>query len=55
MEEAVEGRRWHPNGMCFSLQVLLLVDAFIVETGVELTEMEIMSCWSKGIAQGPLQ
>ena len=53
--EAVEGKRWCPNGMHFSMQVLLLVDAFIIEMGAELTEMEITSCWSQGAAPIPLQ
>ena len=39
--EAAEGRTWHPMGMCFTPQVSLLVDAFIEETGVELTELGI--------------
>ena len=33
----------------------LLVDAFIIETGVELTEMEIVLCWSQGATPIPLQ
>ena len=41
--------------MHFSMQVPPLVDAFIIETGVELTEMEITSCWSQGAALIPLQ
>ena len=42
--EAVEGRRWCPNRMHFFVQVLLLVDAFIIEMGAELTKMEIVLC-----------
>ena len=53
--EAAEGRRWCPSGMHFSVQVSLLMDAFIIEMGVELTKMEITSCWSQGAAPIPLQ
>ena len=53
--EAAEGRRWCPNGMHFSVQVSLLVDTFIIETGAELTEMGIVSCWSQGATTIPLQ
>ena len=38
---------WHPIGMRFTLQVSLLVDAFIEETGAELTELGITSCWGQ--------
>ena len=45
MGEATEGRTWHPIGIHFTLQVSLLVDTFIEEMGVELTELKITSCW----------
>ena len=55
MGEATEGRMWHPMGMHFTLQVSLLVDAFIEEMGVELTELRITSCWGQLAAEVPLQ
>ena len=55
MGEAAEGRMWHANGMHFSSQVSLLVDAFIVETDAGLTELEIASCWSEETMQVALQ
>ena len=48
MGEAAQGQRWHPSGMHFSIQVLLLVNPFILETGAELTEGDIMACWCLG-------
>ena len=53
--DAVEGRRWHPSGMHFSVQVSPLVDTFIIETSMELMEIEIASCWSQGPTQVPPQ
>ena len=53
--EAAEGRMWHPMGMCFTPQVSSLVDAFIEETGAELTELSIASCWGQPAAEVPLQ
>ena len=47
MGEAAEGRTWCPMGMCFTLQVSPLMDTFIEEMGVELTELRIASCWSQ--------
>ena len=38
-------------GMHFSLQVSPLVDAFIMETGAELTELGIASCESEAAAE----
>ena len=53
--EAAEGRRWHPNGMHYSMQVSPLVDAFVIEMRMELMEVKIASCWSQGATQVPLQ
>ena len=53
--EAAEGRTWCPMGICFTLQVSLLVDAFIKETGAELTELRIASCWNQPAAEVLLQ
>ena len=55
MGEATGGRMWHPMGMCFTLQVCPLVDAFIEETGVELTELRITSCWGQLAMEALLQ
>ena len=53
--EAVEGRMWCPMGMHFTLQVSPLVDAFIEETGAELTELRIASCWGQPTMEVLLQ
>ena len=45
--EAVEGRTWCPSGVHFTLQISLLVDTFIEETGAELIELDITSCWGQ--------
>ena len=45
--EATEARRWHPIGIHFTPEVFPLVDAFIVETKVELMEIGITTCWSE--------
>ena len=45
--EATEGRTWHPSGVGFTLQIYPLVDAFVEETGVELIELDIASCWGQ--------
>ena len=55
MGEAAEGRTWCPMGMCFTPQVSPLVDAFIEEMGVELTELGIAACWGQLVAEVPLQ
>ena len=55
MGEATEVRTWHPMGMHFTPQVFLLVDAFIEETGAELTEFRITSWWSQLAAEVLLQ
>ena len=44
MDEASEGRTWHSSGVHFTLQISLLVEAFIKETGTELIELDITSC-----------
>ena len=51
----MEGRMWHSMGMHFTPQVSPLVDAFIKETGVELTELRIASCWGQPAGKVPLQ
>ena len=45
MGEATVGRMWQPSGVHFTPQISLLVDVFIQETGVELVEADIASCW----------
>ena len=42
-------------GMHFTPQVSPLVDAFIEEIGVELTELRLASCWGQLAAEVPLQ
>ena len=44
MGEATDRRMWQPSGVHFTLQISLLVDVFIQETGVELVEADIASC-----------
>ena len=41
--------------MCFSKQVSPLVNAFILETGAELMEGDIMVCWYLGTRKVSLQ
>ena len=41
--------------MCFCMQVLLLVDAFMIETGMELAEVDIALCWCLGVSEIPSQ
>ena len=53
--EAAEGRMWCPMGMCFIPKIPLLVDAFIEETGVELIELSIASCWGQPAMEVLLQ
>ena len=43
--EAAEGRTWHPSGVHFTPQFSPLVDTFVEETGAELIELNIASCW----------
>ena len=47
MAEAMEGRRWCLIGIHFTLEVSPLIDAFIVETEVELMEIGITTCWTE--------
>ena len=47
MGEAMEGRTWHPSGVHFTLKISPLVDTFIEETGVELIELDMASCWGQ--------
>ena len=51
MGEAIDRRVWHPSGVCFTLQISPLVDAFIEETGVELMEADIASCWGQPLEE----
>ena len=51
MGEATEGRTWCPTGMCFTLQISLLINAFIEETGGELIELDIASCWGQPLEE----
>ena len=44
MGEATDGRMWWPSGVHLTLQISLLVDVFIQETGAELVEADIASC-----------
>ena len=55
VREAMEGGTWCPMGMCFTPQVSLLVNAFIKETGAELTELGIASCWGQLAMEVSLQ
>ena len=41
--------------MCFTLQISLLVDVFIQETGAELVEADIASCWGQLLEEVPHQ
>ena len=49
--ETTEGRTWHPSGMCFTPQISLFVESFIEETGVELIELDIASCWDQQLEE----
>ena len=55
MGEATEGRMWYPSEMHFTPQISMLVDAFIEETGEELVELDIASCWSQLPEEVPRQ
>ena len=44
---ATEGRMWHSSGVCFTPQISPLVNAFIGETGAELIELDIATCWGQ--------
>ena len=45
--EAADGRTWRPNGRCFTLQISLLVDAFLEVTNAEVMEADVVRCWSE--------
>ena len=45
--EATDGRMWWPIRVHFTPQISLLVDVFIQETGAELVEADIASCWGQ--------
>ena len=47
VREAVEGRRWRPEGEGFAPKVLPLVEAFIGETGTRDVKGCTVDCWSK--------
>ena len=49
--EATDGRMWQPSGVCFTPQISLLVDVFIQETGAELIETDIASCWGQPLEE----
>ena len=53
--EATEGRMWYPIGMHSTPQVSPLVNTFIEQMGVELTELRITSCWGQSAVEVPLQ
>ena len=55
MGEATDERTWWPSGVCFTLQISLLVDVFIQETGAELVEADIASCWGQLLEEVPCQ
>ena len=55
MGEATDGRMWWPSGVCFTPQISLLVDVFIQETGAELVEADIASCWGQLLEEVPCQ
>ena len=55
MGEGADGRMWWPTGVCFTPQISLLVDVFIQETGVELVEADIASCWGQLLEEVPHQ
>ena len=47
MDEAADGRTWCPSGVRFTPKISLLVNTFIEETGAELIELDITSCWGQ--------
>ena len=51
MDEATDGRMWWPSGVHFTPQIFLLVDVFIQETGAELVEADIASCWGQPLEE----
>ena len=55
MGEAADRRMWWPSGVHFTPQISLLVDVFIQETGVELVEADIASCWGQPLEEVPCQ
>ena len=55
IREATEGQKCHLCGMHFSMEVSLLVDAFDIEMGVEVAEVNIMLCWCLGASKIPPQ
>ena len=55
MDEAADRGMWQPSGVCFIAQISLLVDVFIQETGAELVEADIASCWGQMLEEVPCQ
>ena len=55
MGEAADGRTWQLGGVRFTPQISLLVDIFIQETGAELVEADIASCWGQLLEEVPHQ
>ena len=53
--EAADGRTWRPNGRHFTLQISLLVDAFLEVTNAEVMEADVACCWSEPPKTFPLQ
>ena len=51
MGEATDRRTWWPSGVHFTQQISLLVDVFIQETGAELVEADIVSCWGQPLEE----
>ena len=51
MGEAADGRMWCPSGVHFTPHISPLVDAFIKETGAELIEADIASCWGQPLEE----
>ena len=45
--EVTNGRMWRRSGVHFTPYISPLVDAFTEETGVELIEADIASCWGQ--------
>ena len=55
MGEAADGRTWRPNGRHFTLQISLLIDAFLEVTNADVMEADVVCCWSELPKPIPLQ
>ena len=53
--EVAHGRSWHSNGDNYTLQVSLLVDAFLEVTDAWLIEADIVDCWNTSEGDVPQQ